>query len=107
MKRACAFFQQKAIRLILFSVRDGEDKEYAQGVESIADEVLNGAAAIASARVQQLLVWAVDGTLAPAVLEEKMKSVQELSHRLLRFEPEASLSESGNISEASAMYEGI
>ena len=34
-----------------------------------------------------------------------MKSVQELSRRLLRFEPEASLSESGNISEASAMYE--
>lgn len=98
------FSEQKAIRLILFSVRDGEDKEYAQGVESIADEVLNGAV-IASARVQQLLVWAVDGTLAPAVLEEKMKSVQELSHRLLRFEPEASLSESGNISEASAMYE--
>ncbi|ARC73038.1 DNA-binding response regulator [Bacillus licheniformis] len=98
------FSEQKAIRLILFSVRDGEDKEYAQGVESIADEVLNGAV-IASARVQQLLVCAVDGTLAPAVLEEKMKSVQELSRRLLRFEPEASLSESGNISEASAMYE--
>ncbi|MCY8036903.1 response regulator [Bacillus paralicheniformis] len=98
------FSEQKVIRLILFSVRDGDDKDYAQGVESIADEVLNGSF-IASACVQQVLVCAVDGKVAPAVLEEKMKSVQELSRHLLQFEPEASLSESGSISEASAMYE--
>ncbi|MFP3876200.1 response regulator [Bacillus paralicheniformis] len=98
------FSEQKVIRLILFSVRDGDDKDYAQGVESIADEVLNGSV-IASACVQQVLVCAVDGKVAPAVLEEKMKSVQELSRHLLQFEPEASLSESGSISEASAMYE--
>jgi len=98
------FSEQKVIRLILFSVRDGDDKDYAQGVESIADEVLNGSV-ITSACVQQVLVCAVDGKVAPAVLEEKMKSVQELSRHLLQFEPEASLSESGSISEASAMYE--
>ena len=53
------FSEQKAIRLILFSVRDGEDKEYAQGVESIADEVLNGAV-IASVRHLEALLLVAD-----------------------------------------------
>ena len=70
MKRACAFFRAKGHQADPVFRPGREDKEYAQGVESIADEVLNGAV-IASARVQQLLVCAVDGTLAPAVLEEK------------------------------------